>query len=130
LTVSEEPVPLGGTLTVRLTNTTDEEQCTAIKADYDIQRETATAWQSIIRYEGHVDGVAICHKPGEGYRWELTLAREGFTRLREDREYKVGPDYYVCDPLQPGTYRFLYLGILMRTATDYALGVQFTITQD
>lgn len=87
-------------------------------------------WQSIIRYEGHVDDVAICHEPGEGYRWEPTLAREGFTRLREDREYEVGPDYYVCDSLEPGTYRFLYVGIDVRRATDFALGVQFTVTPD
>lgn len=131
LTVSEKSVPLGGTLTVRLTNTTDEERDSGIKAKYDIQRETATDWQSIIRYEGGGwEDPAIGHEPGEGYRWELTLAQDGFSRLREDRERELGPDYYVCDPLEPGTYRFLYFGIALRSTRKDALGVQFTITRD
>jgi predicted secreted protein len=131
LSVSEQSVPLGGRLTVRLRNRTDELRHTGIKADYDIQRAQETGWQSILRYgNGGWESLAIGHEPGDGYRWELTWTQDGLSRLREDRERPLGPDYHVCVPLEPGAYRFIYFGISVRSGTDYALGVHFTVTDE
>lgn len=126
LAVSEESVPLGGTITVRLTNTTDEERNSGIESKYDVQRRTDAGWRSVFRYEGPGwEDLAVGHDPGEGYRWELTLTEDGLSRPRED---ELGPAYYVCDPLDPGTYRFLYFGISSPSTKQSALGIQFTVT--
>ncbi|QLG63726.1 hypothetical protein [Halorarum salinum] len=128
LTLSEGSVPLAGTLTVRLTNTTDEERDSGIKSKYDVQRRTDAGWRSVFRYDGPGwEDLAVGHDPGEGYRWELTLTEDGLTRPREE---ELGPAYYVCDPIEAGVYRFLYFGISSPSARRSALGREFTVIRD
>lgn len=131
LDLSTDAVPRGGQLTVTLRNVTAGERTTGIKRKYDIERQTDSGWQSIFwkPKNAYWTDEAIAHSPGEGFTWSFTVTQRGF------RAVEGQPAYYVCAPLEPGTYRFVYWGITPEAEhqsdaeMDYALGSTFTITQ-
>lgn len=133
LTLDSRELAIGDTLTATLTNVTDEKQSTGNKKKYDIQYRAAEGWHSIFGTEGMAawtdEGVG--HSPGEGFTWTLTITQEGLSEAVDH-----GPDYYVCTPLDPGAYRFVFWGITTERErrenfeTDYALGVPFSLSDN
>lgn len=130
LGLSTDSVPVGGQMTARLRNITDEEQMSGTKQKYVIERQTTDGWQSIYRRpETEVwTDEAIPHAPDEGFTWELTVTQDGLT------SQEAYPAYYVCDPLEPGTFRFVYWGITTTEEREsnweieHALGDKFNVT--
>lgn len=133
LTLNRRELVRGDTLTPSLTNVTDAEQSTGNRKKYDIQFRGAEGWHSIFGTDGIAPWTdeAVGHQPGEGFTWELTVTQDGLTEAVDH-----GPAYYVCSPLEPGTYRFVFWGITTERErredfeTDYALGVPFTVSGD
>lgn len=118
LTVEPEPVALGDCATVRLTNRSDENRVTGIEAKYDVHRETAEGWRSVLFSNSRAyNDLGIRHRPGEGFVWQRRVSQSGLS---------VGGDYPVraCEPLRPGTYRFLYWG---GAGSFDALAVRFEV---
>lgn len=128
LTLSKESVRRGGTITARVWNVTLGEQTAGNKTLFDIQRRTTDGWQSIFRIEDAVwTAEAPIHLPREGFTWTVRLTRHGLTRIHDG-----GPNYFVCEPLSTGTYRFVFFGVTKegaRAQTNYALGEAFTVTE-
>ena len=132
LTLAKQELTPGETLVAKVRNATDEQQSTGHRKMYDIQYQTETGWHTIFGAE-QVPVVytmeAHDHDPGEGFTWRLTLTQDGLTDAVDHP-----PTYYVCNPLQVGTYRFVYWGITTEKEaqtnyeTDYALGVPFTLS--
>lgn len=133
LTLNRRELDIGDTLTPTLTNVTDREQSTGNRKKYDIQYRGADGWHSIFGTDGIVPWTdeGVGHQPGTGFTWELTFTQDGLTEAVDH-----GPAYYVCSPLEPGTYRFVFWGITTDRErredfeTDYALGVPFTVSGD
>lgn len=129
LTLDRETVPVGGSLTARLRNVSDEERVTGNRHKYDVERETAEGWRSVLWRDedaGWTDE-GIAHGPDEGFTWALTLSREGLASRGDG-----GPAFRACAPVEPGTFRFVYWGIAPAAErerdVEYALGREFTVT--
>ena len=134
LSLADREIRHGDSLNATLKNLTDKKKYCGIKEKYDIQYKTKSGWQTIFGLKAdmavHPD-IAAIHKPGEGFSWDLEFTREGLSGA-------VGSEvtYYVCAPLDPGTYRFVYWGITSEREvesnyeTEYAIGVPFTVSQD
>lgn len=130
-TLSSTPRSLqrGDSLTVNLTNVTEKEQTSGNKSKYDIQYKHGEGWHSIFwkdRYETWTSE-AIIHDPDSGFEWNLQTDKKGLTKSR-----RGGPDYYVCEELPFGKYRFVYWGIPSEEDqdTDLALSRQFSLEKD
>lgn len=110
LTAHPESVQRGDELTVTLTNETDEEQVTGNRSKYMIHRSNGGEWRSIFgKAEGDTIGYTdegIGHRPGEGFTWKLTVTQDGLAHTIKNG----GGRLIVCDPISPGTYRFLFHG--------------------
>jgi hypothetical protein len=114
-----------------LRDVAEEELRTGNKKKYDIQYRGEEGWHSIFGTDGIAPWTdeAVPHQPGEGFRWELTFTQDGLSEAVDH-----GPAYFVCNPLEPGTYRFVYWGVTPERErqedfeTDYALGVPFTVS--
>lgn len=128
LTTSDEVVQRGDALTVTLTNQTEEERPTSVQYFYDIHIQKDEGWRSIFwKNEGATVGVndkAVNHNPGEGFTWELTMTQDGFAHQKE------GTSLFVCSPIEPGTYRFVFLGVAtyMDSDVETVLATQFAVT--
>lgn len=128
LTTSDDPVQRGDALTVTLTNQTDEERVTNVKYFYDIHNRKDEGWRSIFwKNEGATVGVndkGANHNPGEGFTWEMTMSQDGFAHQKE------GTSLFVCSPIEPGTYRFVFLGVAtyMDSDVETVLAAKFAIT--
>ncbi len=129
LEVFEESVTFGSQLTVSLKNVTETERTSGNKQDYDVQRQTDAGWKSVFwrPKTGYWTDEALSHAPGEGFTWRLSFTQKGLRSLENQ------PAYYVCLPLETGTYRFVYFGISPKQESDFetefALGSSFTVTQ-
>lgn len=130
LTTGPQSVSIGGTLDVELSNVASTERTTGPKADYDIQHRAPGGWQSIFRTDQrNYVSPGISHPPGDGFTWEISMTRRGLTQI--DRRWDQ-TNLYVCEPLEPGTYRFVYWGVAppveFDTDGEYAIGKEFTVT--
>lgn len=128
LTLSTDSVARGGTITARLRNVTDENQLTGNRYDYDVQRRTDQGWRSIFHFPqtSYWTGEAVGHDPGTGFTWNLTVSKDGLQRTEGQ------PEYFVCEPLELGTYRFVYSGLIADDVSDgneVALGAEFRVTE-
>ena len=131
LSLSPDPVPVGGDLTVRIYNETDAQQVSGKKRKFLIERQTEAGWQSIYdrpENEGWTDE-AIPHASDEGFTWTFTMTPSGLSAPDGT------PSYYVCERVDPGKYRFVYWGVTTieeRTSNwkiEQALGTQFKMTE-
>lgn len=123
LTASSDTVQRGDELDITLTNTTGEGAVTGNRYKYGIQYEGPDGWDSIYGIEDHAawtdEGVGI--GPGETFEWSFTATTEGFAA-----ENEMNPSYVPCDDIEPGTYRFVYFGVI----DTPAIGVEFTIESE
>lgn len=129
LTLPTGSVDRGGQLTARLRNVTDGTHYTGNRFKYDVQRQAEAGWRSLFHVPetSYWTAEAIGHEPGTGFTWDLTVTRDGLERTEEGQ-----PEYFVCEPLETGRYRFLYWGI--SSAQDgggqtRALGANFRVTE-
>lgn len=119
----------GDEFTVRLRNASDGEAMTGNRRKFDVQRDTGDGWTTVYRVEKQTfwSDVGVVHEPGEGFAWELSVTPDGLTP----------PDspYRVCDPVQPGSYRFVYWGVTPPEEesdfeTEYAVGARFEVVEE
>lgn len=130
LSVEPETVATGDEFTVRLRNASDDEAMTGNRRKFDVQRDTGDGWTTVYRVEKQTfwTDEGVVHEPGEGFAWELSATRDRLTP----------PDspYRVCDPVQPGSYRFVYWGVIPAEEeesdfeTDYAIGAHFDVVEE
>lgn len=128
LQLVETPDAVGDRLVVELRNETDSEAVTGNRYRYVVQRKTADGWEAVQRVDedgSWTDDTAGPHPPGEGFRWEFTFSTDGLTREHDDDADNA--DYYVCEDLPSGTYRFVYFGLIGDTAVASA---PFTVEDD
>lgn len=111
----------GQSLRLVLRNTGDEPATALGKHAYSIQRETASGWLDV---RGSTTGEAVELPRSEetfgstgAYSWSIDLDEEAIASAVPDL------DLAVCPPLGPGTYRFVYWGIVDAPP----LGAQFEL---
>lgn len=129
LSVDPTEVQRGDTITVDLTNETDETGVTGNRHKFTIHRRHDGAWESVFTEGEHTgwNAVGIMHEPGEGFTWELTVSEDGFAAA----ENRLEP----CAAVRPGTYRFVYWGVggEKERETDYeqeyGLGAEFSVVE-
>lgn len=119
----------GAEVQFTLTNESPEANESGNRSKYDVQRRSDGDWRSIF-WEPADDGVGysdelVSHSPGEGFTWEFTMDP---VLLSTDVRHGDG-HRKVCDPLQPGSYRFVFFG---KTAYDEegpetVLGTRFDV---
>lgn len=132
LRLDTEGYTVGDELTVELRNVADGYSTSGNKNKYDVQRHGPDGWHTILGTSVDEDfgwtDEGISHPSGKGFTWRFTLTREGLSG-----QGRTGSGYHVCEPITPGTYRFVYWGIVIEregeagVETDYALGVPFHV---
>lgn len=100
----------GGSLRLVLRNTGDAPAATRGEAAYSLQRETGEGWLEV---RGSTSGEAVelprreaSLETSSAFSWDVTLTESGIARAVD------GVDLAVCPPLGPGTYRFVYWGLV------------------
>lgn len=134
LSVANEAIAFGDTLTATLTNVSDEEKLTGSKQQCDIEYRTENGWHTIfgMSTEQSWTDEPFIHQPGEGFEWSLRFTQDGLTNSIEYQE----STYYVCVPLKSGTYRFVYWGFVDDTGsndpsqTQDAIGYPFSVSEN
>lgn len=123
LTVDQASLAVGETLTVRLENTSSEEQKSGQKREYVVEQRGPDGWTSIFWAEEPADvgwyPGGVSHLPGQGYVWKLPVTESGLDSAH---------DFRVCRSIEPGQYRFVYFGVVSDQNDADAIGAQFTVT--
>lgn len=111
----------GQSLRLVLRNTGEEPATALGRHAYSIQRETGSGWLDV---RGSTTGEAVELPRSEetlgqsgAYSWSIDLTETAIASAVPDR------DLAVCPPLGPGTYRFVYWGIVGAPP----LGAQFEL---
>ena len=119
LSILRAPSSIGEKLQVRMTNITATTKYSGNRFKYDIQSATDQGWQSVfwVGSQSAWSDEAVEHKPDTGFTWEFNFTQEGLSRQTD-----MNPDYYVCNPLSEGKYRFVYFGYGTRCIAE-----EFTI---
>jgi hypothetical protein len=110
LRVERTEYALGETVTIRLFNTTKETQYTGTVDEYLLEIRTEAGWQAVYGYT--VDrpipftAEPVPQQPGLSHTWEMPLTADGVTR-----DFAHDGDVTVCPSLQPGRYRFQFVGM-------------------
>lgn len=132
LRVDREEYAKGDELTAELRNVTESEQGAGNKHKYDIQYRATDGWHTIFGTPANEsfawtdEGYLI--QPGDGWTWRFTLTQAGLSEGEDS-----GQSYHACQPVKPGTYRFVFWGVTTEQEreegfeTDYALGVPFKV---
>lgn len=109
LRVERTEYALGETVTIRLFNRTQEQKSTRTPDEYLLQLRTEAGWQTVFGYTADqpipFTSDAFPHEPGRSYMWDLGLTAGGVIKNYAHRE-----DVTVCPSLQPGRYRFQFVG--------------------
>jgi hypothetical protein len=116
LRVDKVGVARGDTVTVTMTNVSDEEQYTGNRNKYSLQVYTEAGWQDVRGWSGDPRGYtdeAIEHRPGQGFEWSLTLTEEGVLAGHAHEESLT-----VCPGLPAGRYRFAFWEPAVAVAFD------------
>jgi len=125
LSVAVSSVPDGNRVVVTLENTSRRAALTGNRGKFDVQTTVDDSWESVVQRpeDRYWTDEAIRHAPGEGFEWRLGLG-PGVT-LDDDTH----PSYVVCEPLDPGTYRFVYWGVIGETdaGRERAVATQFRL---
>ncbi|MFW6000399.1 MAG: hypothetical protein ACOC06_05590 [Halorubrum sp.] len=100
----------GQSLRIVLRNTGDTPTPTRGEATYSIQRETGEGWLDV-RGSTTDEAVELPRREASldtssAFSWDLTLTESGVADAVD------GVDLAVCPPLGPGTYRFVYWGLV------------------
>lgn len=121
LEASADTVAIGDEITFTLTNVGDEPQDTGEIYKYNLLRRN-DGWEPVfyISEQNPWTDVGIQVNPGGGFRWPFTVEREGLERQNESN-----PTYYVCSPLEPGEYRFVFFGLVGTNV----VGTTFSVTE-
>ena len=100
----------GQSLRLVLRNTGDAPAATLGESAYSLQRETGEGWLDV---RGSTTGEAVELPRSEAsldtssaYSWDVTLTETGIA------DAVGGLELDVCPPLGPGTYRFVYWGLV------------------
>ena len=121
LTAKPQRLALGDCVTFRLTNRSGESKVTGIEAKYDVHRETADGWRSVLFTDSRAyEDLGVRQKPGEAFVWRRRFSRAGLSVEGDGHAVRT------CEPLRPGTYRFVYWG---GAGAFEALGVEFDVTE-
>lgn len=130
LELERQSIEIGDTLVAEMTNVTDEELLTGSRGYIDIQYRGDDGWHSIFGTKGNTvyPDIGFRHPPGGGFKWEIQFTRDGLTL-----EFEYAPSLYVCSPLEPGTHRFVFRGIVSDgesegDTSDPALGSPFSVS--
>lgn len=102
ITANRSVVLRGEPIEFTLRNVAVEDRYSGTKAKYVLQRRTVDEWETVtLLREPHLgfNATAIVHEPGEGFEWTFEASAHGFTDGK----------YAVCQQLQPGEYRFVYV---------------------
>ncbi|WP_254809995.1 immunoglobulin-like domain-containing protein [Natronosalvus amylolyticus] len=106
----------GETVTVTMTNVTNDERVTGNDRKFGLEVYTDEGWQDVRVYDGeHEYGPGYTdegyiHPPGEGFEWSLELSTD---------EFETGHDMLeVCPDLVAGRYRFVYWPTDLAVAFD------------
>lgn len=107
LTASKSTVTIGNEITFSLRNVSDETQSVGAIYKYYFQRRDGDEWAPVYYAQGpgwidQINAIA----PGGGFDWPFTFDREGL-----ERENPGNSTHYVCSPINPGTYRFVFWGV-------------------
>lgn len=95
-------VPRGEPIGFTLRNVGIERRYSGTKAKYLLQRRSGDDWETVtLLREPHLgfNATAIVHEPGEGFEWSFEASAHGLTDGK----------YAVCQQLQSGEYRFVYV---------------------
>jgi hypothetical protein len=115
LRVDRKKVSYGETVTVSLTNVSDEQLSTGNRYKYSLQVETTDGWQDVrgARDKEHFEYTdeALIHRPGEGLQWTFEMTESGVVA---DHFH----DLTVCPDLQTGRYRFVFFEPAVAVAFD------------
>lgn len=132
LRLDSESYAVGDELTVKLRNVTGGKRGTGNKDKYDLQHHGPDGWHTIFGTPADEEfgwtDEGILHPPGNGFTWRFTITRDGLSGGG-----RTGSGYHVCEPITPGTYRFVYWGITIEredgagVETNYALGIPFRV---
>jgi len=108
---------LGDTVTLTLTNVSEQETFTGNRHKYNVELLTENGWQDV---RGNPNGdpiaytdEALGHAPGEGFEWDLELTEDGLI----DGHYNES-QLTVCPDLQPGRYRVVFWEPTVAVAFD------------
>lgn len=115
LRVDQTSVTYGDTVTISLTNVSDEQLSTGNRHKYSLQVKTTDGWQDvrgardkeIFEYTDE----ALIHRPGDGLEWTFELTESGVVA---DHFH----DLSVCPDLQTGRYRFVFFEPAVAVAFD------------
>jgi hypothetical protein len=118
LTATTETITIGDEITFSLRNVGTERNSVGTIYKYTFQRREGDEWVPVYYTpnSGWIDDVNAV-RSGGGYDWAFTFNQEGL-----ERENPGNADHYVCTPLEPGTYRFLYWGV-----GEEAIATRFTV---
>lgn len=132
LRLDRETYTEGDELTAKLRNVTQSKQGAGNKHKYDIQYRGTDGWHTIF---GTREDEGFCWTdegylipPDNGFTWRFTLTQAGLSGGEGRRQ-----SYRACQPVTPGTYRFVFWGISPEkehgrgVETDSALGVKFRV---
>lgn len=122
LRVSDLAVEFGDSVTVTLTNISDERDMTGNKYKYNVEAYTDDGWREVrVSRRGTPQAyhdIGITHEPGEGFTWEFTIREDGLAGAPvHDSSIETCPD------LEPGRYRFVYWGATGSTYPAVAFDV-------
>lgn len=133
-------VSLGENISFTLRWVTDdgaEPPVTGNSVQFTVEYNTGCGWQSIYHKHEQMSWTSVGISKGEEasppltwFDWSFTLTQQG---MEQSSEYN--PSYTVCNPLQPGSYRFVYWGVSppqeeeSNWETEYAIGTKFHVEE-
>lgn len=123
LTASTEAATLGDDIRFSLRNVGDATSLLGTPYKYELHRRENDEWVPVY-YTAHFEWIdeGIEVAPDDGFDWAFTFDREGL-----HRENHQNSAYYVCSPLESGTYRFVYWGIIEADGGAEALATTFAV---
>jgi hypothetical protein len=118
LTASSDTISMGDEITFSLRNVGTQRSSVGTIYKYLFQHRENEEWQPVYSTpnSGWIDSVEAI-RPGGGYDWPFTFTQDGLERANPGNAH-----HYVCVPLEPGTYRFVYWGV-----GEEAVATRFTI---
>lgn len=110
LRLQQETIHLGDTIDVQITNIGDSHVALGCHKPWAIQKYSDGEWRHVTwTGDGYYDMCAERLAPGSTYREEITLSKSELENQADT----------VDDPLTPGRYRFMLIGITPYVAIDF-----------
>lgn len=118
LRTKQRQYTVGDTVTIYLTNVTDDSLTTGNQVKYNLQVYTEDGWEEL---RGNDEGLigypldAYEHPPGDGFRWSFEMEEDAIAE-------ETHAEARVCPALEPGRYRFVFFGV-----SNGAITVEFDL---